>query len=108
MNFETTKRVYEQIEATELKLPKRELIRLAVQYARIRADWCLADRETRREMDRQRKAIHDALIDACNILGRDMATRSEDNSWRQILGSDRRDIGDFACFLHCLLGLRAR
>ena len=59
-------------------------------------------------MERRRTAAHDRLIDACNILSRQMAKEGEDNSWRADLGEDRRRIGDFACMLHCLLGLRAR
>jgi len=28
--------------------------------------------------------------------------------WRERLGDDRKVIGDFACHLHAILGLRAR
>jgi tetratricopeptide (TPR) repeat protein len=46
--------------------------------------------------------------DACNILSRAMNERGKDISWRAQLGQDRREIGDFACYIHCILGLSAR
>jgi hypothetical protein len=79
-----------------------------VRYARIRTDWRLSDPETRRSMDATRTAAHNALIDACNILSRNMAQHGESIAWRKRLGDDRKVIGDFACHLHCLLGLEAR
>ncbi len=51
---------------------------------------------------------HNTLIDNCNILSRNMAKKSGDVSWREVLGDDRREIGDFACYLHCILGLSAK
>jgi len=51
---------------------------------------------------------HDTLIDACNILWRAMAKSEKAMNWRQTMGDDREDIGDFACQLHCILGIRAR
>jgi hypothetical protein len=32
----------------------------------------------------------------------------EDASWRKILGNDRIAIGDFACFINLILGIKAR
>ena len=90
---------------TELKA---DLLDKAVRYARIRVDWELADLSRRHELDEYRKRAHDSLIDACNILARTMAQVGMDASWRDKIGQDRRDIGDFACFIHCLLGLAAR
>jgi hypothetical protein len=37
-----------------------------------------------------------------------MIQSSQDNSWRQTLGDNRKDIGDFACFLVAHLGILAR
>ncbi len=37
-----------------------------------------------------------------------MAKAGEDVAWRTVLGEDRKNIGDFACYLHCILGLRSR
>jgi len=79
-----------------------------VRYARIRVDWELSDQKNRKEMDEERTRAHNAFIDSCNILSRNLHQKSEDNTWREELGTDRREIGDFACFIHCILGLRAR
>ena len=86
----------------------RELILLAVRYARARTDWQLADREMRLAMSEARRAAHNAFIDACNILSRACARHGRPNAWRAALGEAREDIGDFACYLHALLGVMAR
>jgi len=80
----------------------------AIRYARIRTDWQRADAGDRQDIDEARTRAHNALIDAANILSRAMSKEELDCSWRQRLGNDRRTIGDFACFLHCFLGLAAR
>ena len=108
MDFDMAQKVYRQIETTKLVQLKEDLIRLAVRYARVRTDWLLADTEKRREMDKHRTSIHEAFIDACNILSRNMAKEGEDVSWKASLGDDRKGVGDFACYLHCILGLLAR
>jgi hypothetical protein len=59
-------------------------------------------------MDDRRTKAHDAFIDACDILARDMRGRDIEPVWRQELGEDRREIGDFACLLHCIIGISAR
>jgi len=59
-------------------------------------------------MDQRRTLAHNAFIDACNIMSRNMGKNDEDNSWRAALGEDRKVIGDFACYIHCFLGLEAR
>jgi len=108
MDLETARAIVTEIESTSLESLRRDLVRAAVRYAAIRAEWALADREQRRGMDSRRTAAHDVLIGACDILSRNMAARGESVSWRERLGHDRREIGDFACHLHLLLGLTAR
>ena len=56
----------------------------------------------------QRTAAHDRFIDTCHILSRNMRARGEDKAWRSLLGEDRKEIGDFACHLTAILGVRAR
>ncbi len=87
---------------------RQDFLDKAVRYARIRTDWELADLAGRHDLDEYRKRTHDALIDACNILSCAMVEQGLDTSWREQLGEDRRTIGDFACFIHCLLGLSGR
>ena len=116
MNFATAEEIFRGIDrsATDpasLSL-KRSLLEAAVRYARIRTDWALADSwkdadaDTRKAKGASRRAAHDAFIDSCNSLSRYLSEAGTDISWRAKLGTDRREIGDFACYLHCLLGLR--
>ena len=100
--------IHHAIESSSLAEMKRELYAAAVRYAHIRANWNFMPQDERIARSRERTIAHDALIDACNILSRNMANAGEDNSWRAKIGEDRQEIGDFACRLHCLFGLAAR
>ena len=84
------------------------LFAASVRYAHIRAEWSLMNSEQRREADDSRTRAHNALIDSCNILSRNMNKSGESVTWRASPGDDRRVIGDFACYLHCLLSIKSR
>ncbi|MBI5836344.1 MAG: hypothetical protein HZB25_03780 [Candidatus Eisenbacteria bacterium] len=83
-------------------------LRLAVDYAHIRAEWALSARDVRAARNDGRTKVHNALIEATDALARAMGKAGEDDSWRAEVGHDRRDIGDFACQVHCLLGIMSR
>jgi hypothetical protein len=85
-----------------------DLWRCCLRYAAIRAGWPLMTAEERHGADPGRTAAHNVVIDACNILSREMGKRGMDASWREKLGQDRRVIGDFACHVHCFMGLQSR
>ncbi len=87
---------------------ERELLDLAVRYARIRTDWRLAGAAQRAALDGPRRIAHDALIDQCNIVSRAVGKAGRANEWRRALGDDRKEIGDFACHVHAILGVQAR
>lgn len=70
------------------------MTRAAIAYAEIRAEW--APLERRRAMDQRRRIAHNAFIDTCNILSRNMAKMGEDITWRRLLGDDRKTVGYFA------------
>ena len=108
MTHETASEIHEAIKASAQAAPRMDLYRLAVHYADIRANWRLSSPEERRRMNSTRTATHDALIDATNILRRQMAAHGEDVSWFGEMGSDRKEIGDLACYLACFLGIAAR
>ena len=107
MTYVEAQSAYQSIVASSLSALRDDLLGLAVSYARIRTDWRLADTAKRKEMDMHRSLTHNAFIDSCNILSRNQIKAGEDNSWRSALGSDRRVLGDFACMIHCFLGLEA-
>jgi len=91
-----------------------DLLNSAVRYAdmRARSALILAGKD-KGELDRERTLAHNSFIDSCNAMSRAMAARGLDVSWRKRLGDHRtregrKTIGDFACFVFCLLCLSAR
>ena len=100
--------IYEKMKTRELAGFKDDLIRAAIRYARIRTDWKTMPLDERKGKDSERTFAHNAFIDACNILSQNMVKTGEDTSWRQMMSDNRKEIGDFACFLHCILGIEAR
>jgi len=108
LNYDRAKSCYGMILESEQSALRSELFKKGLEYARIRAHWMVASSEQRKEMDQRRTLAHNAFIDACNIMSRNMGINNEDNSWRAELGDDRKIIGDFACYIHCFLGIEAR
>lgn len=108
MNTEQFNKIFEIIEATKLTDLKLELYEYAVKYAHIKVDWYFVSDEKRREMDKSRTLAHNAFIDSCNILSRNMASIGEDNSWINLLGNERKVIGDFGCYVQFCLGIKAK
>lgn len=106
MDYEIAEKILKQIETTKLDDLETNLIQNAIKYARIRTDWMLTPSEKRVEISRG--DAHNAFIDSCNILSEAMANNGEDVTWRKTLGDNRKVIGDFACYLHCILGIQAR
>lgn len=97
-----------------------DLYRRAVRYAGIRASWNTLTREQKLAADSSRTSAHDAFITSVNIIARLQGQSGADfqekedpqeNSrpgWREQLGSGRKRIGDFACYLALFMGLEAR
>jgi hypothetical protein len=108
MNYAIAEDVFEQVESSSLESLRESVIAAAARYAAMRSKWHLETGEGRRAMDAERTRAHDAFIDSCNILSRNQAKNGEDNSWRSTLGDNRKPIGDFACYLNCIIGIRAR
>jgi hypothetical protein len=108
MNLIETGEIHGTIRQSRWTSLVEDLEQAAVRYARMRVDWLLASRDERRTMDGERTRAHDAFIDCCDILSRNMHETGEDNGWRARIGTDRKSIGDFACWLHCWLGIQAR
>jgi hypothetical protein len=108
MDWEKATRIACAIGGSRLADQKMHLFRKAVDYARIRAEWQISPLEERVAMNVKRTASHDAFIEACDMMGRAMGNEKEDSSWREDLGYDRKEIGDFACYVNLILGLTAR
>ena len=108
LKIELFEKIFTQLQKSKEKDLVNELILYAIRYAQIRVEWLLSDKNKRIEIDNSRTQSHNVFIDSCNILSRQMEKLSEDNSWRQLLGNDRKTIGDFACYIHFELSIKAR
>jgi len=108
MNIIEVQTIYENFINSQHKQLVSSLLKLAIRYARLRVDWLMADIENRNAMEQERTAAHNAFISSCDIVSRNMLKTGEDAFWRKQIGADRKDIGDFACLLHAVMGLRAR
>ncbi len=80
----------------------------AVKYSQSRAGWTLWDREKRMEEDSARTSRHNQVIDSINILARYLKAQGKAAAWRDVLGEDRKRIGDFASYLVFVGSLNAR
>jgi hypothetical protein len=100
--------IYQILKKSQHQTLVNSLLSYAIRYSRLRVDWLLADVEKRHDMDNERTASHNAFISACDILARNMTAAGEDATWRRHIGTDRKDIGDFACLLHAVMGVAAR
>ena len=108
MDINIAMRIYKKIKTTKLEELKHDVLTYAVRYAKIRTEWAFLSLDVRKEKDQFRTNTHNAFISVCNALARNMKKRGEDVSWHAELGSNRVEIGDFACYLHCLIGLEMR
>lgn len=108
MDFKEAEQILQIIRSSNLQGLSVLFLKSAVRYAQIRVDWYFADQEERIELDKERTRAHEALISNCNALARNMKVSGEDDSWRKRLGDDRKRIGDFACYIHAIIGIDAR
>jgi hypothetical protein len=75
MTWDTACAIYNQLESLtdpDLLELRNDLYQRAVRYARLRTDWQLT--QEREALDEPRRLAHNTLIDACNILAREMGT----------------------------------
>jgi hypothetical protein len=107
MNYEKAIHLLSEIESSKFSDLKTNLYSAAINYAKIRMDY-YDDIFERPALEKQRTLSHDVFIDTCNILSRNMLKNEEDASWRKDLGFDRKEIGDFACFIALLKSLEVR
>lgn len=108
MIFPHAQHIYDKLNTTKLNKLRNDLFEAACNYARIRTGWYFLDDDEKRASDETRTRAHDTFIDCCNILSREMIKAGEDADWRKYLGNDRKESGDFACYMHCIIGLVER
>jgi hypothetical protein len=108
MEIKEAQQIFEVINNSNHKQLVHSLLKSAVRYSSIRVDWYFSDWEQRVEMENERTISHNAFISVYEILVRNMNALGEDTKWQSQIGSDRKSIGDFACLLHAVIGLKAR
>lgn len=108
LKYENAYKAYLCINESKLLILKDSLFKSAMRYANIRAEWSFIDLEQRKEQDIERTAAHNRFIDACNIMARNMRNNNEDDSWTELIGKERKYIGDFASYIHAFIGIQNR
>ena len=108
IRYEDSEEIYKILDNSAETELFEDLIEQAIRYSRIRTDWIFLTFEERMSKDPSRTSAHNVFIDKCNILARNMEKNGENIEWRKKLGTDRKVIGDFACYLHSILGILSR
>lgn len=106
--YNTAFEAYSAIKASKQAELRTALFKAAVRYSAIRAEWHFMTIEERTSTDHSRTIAHNRFIDTCNILSREQAKIGENNRWREAIGTDRKMVGDFACWVSCWLGISNR
>ncbi len=93
-----------------------DFIKSCIAYASTRAEWSILSREQQMEEDSHRTMEHDMVIQNLKILKRAL-TPWEIPAGLDLLAPDNEDIaapparkviGDFACYITCILGIESR
>jgi hypothetical protein len=86
----------------------KAMVCCAIDYAGIRARWGLLSTIEMARMNQTRSQYHDLFIQAIdNLAGYLMENRTK-IEWRELLGDDRKRIGDFACYISYIKGIDSR
>lgn len=108
LDYQTALKAYTTVQNSKLGETRKTLYKAAVHYATIRSEWEFLDREDRMDQDPGRTAAHNRFIDCCNTFVREQSRIGEDNTWYNNINHDRQLIGDWACYLHCFIGIENR
>jgi hypothetical protein len=108
MELKEALQIFETLKGTMHPKEFERMVKSAVRYAGIRAEWYFAKAAEQNIMDDERTIAHDAFIHACDVLSLKMKENGESIAWRIAIGSDRKSVGDFACLLHAIIGIKAR
>lgn len=100
--------VFETIKSDSTKSPElREMmadlesaiLRYGESVVRLDREVSLGAEVSRKDVenaDQGRRIVHDALIDKLNVLSRSFVKAKLDNNWRNVVGSDRTQVGQWA------------
>lgn len=108
MDYQEAEYILQIVRSSKIRGLSDIFLKSAIRYAQIRVEWYFTNPEERIELDKERSRAHEALISNCDALARNMKSEGEDDSWRTKLGDERKKIGDFACFVHAIIGISSR
>ena len=108
MDLTGAQKIFDTLQSSKHTQLFNTLMERAVIYSRIRVDWYYAALDEQLDLDYDRTVAHDEFISSCAMLSQKMKETGEDAKWRFVIGKDRKSIGDFACLLHAVIGIRAR
>lgn len=108
MELKEALQIFETLKGTKHTQAFDWMVKSAVRYAGIRADWYFAKMAEQNMMDDERTIAHDTFIQSCDVLSLKMKEHGESTAWRTAIGSDRKSIGDFACLVHAIIAIKAR
>ena len=108
MDLTGAQKIFDTLQSSKHTQLFNTLMERAVIYSRIRVDWYYAALDEQLDLDYDRTVAHDEFISSCAMLSQKMKETGEDSKWRFAIGKDRKSIGDFACLLHAVIGIRAR
>ncbi|MDP4625211.1 MAG: hypothetical protein NWT08_08745 [Akkermansiaceae bacterium] len=108
LSYEVAFGMIEEIKGSSQTDLREDLLRSAIRYASVRAEFALMSADERREADVSRTRLHNVFIADCDILARAMNKAGEVCGWRERLGQERKRIGDLACWMVLIFGLGTR
>lgn len=85
----------------------QDMMQAAVKYVKYRTDWAFYTVEQKIANDKYRTSAHNHFIDCLNIYLRYLSQK-EDIKEVDITEKDRKEIGDLACELVCMLAVSQR
>ena len=87
---------------------RRDFVLSAFRYSNIRFEWYMSSIDNRREIEGERSILHNSFISSCNALLRYIRKIDPDSIWTEKFPADRKEVGDFACYLCAWISIRAR
>ncbi len=113
ITFDFSIRIFKILMQIDDEALKTNFIEKAVDYARIRTDWYFMDIDSKRDKDNGRTKKHNALIESIKSIYNYMKSNDMNVNWYEELPdyrspSGRKEWGDFACYIHCYIGILQR
>lgn len=114
LSFENSAKAYQMIldahpeKDVEFKRLLSDVVERAIAYAQYRLKWSLLSVQEKAAIDEERSMHHNIFINSINKLSVYMYQNKYGNDWEDVIGSDRKKMGDFACYLAYVYSINAR